>query len=209
MEIYALVAGIDYDLLVDYTTQLWEEFVKSISNTNMVDGISCARYWTLIIQYAYKKEGIQVPEDDEKAAFFSHHFPNTVDDDPDMFPTVARISDGILRKVDSSDPVLVAYLKTINPSIVTNVLIPKNIGGPSKKRKESKKAITGSPSKPSLEKVETVVKDTAKKVVKLEPPSMKVIKHVIDEFATPVIEFVPTKSGVLKRLKKMAHKPRH
>lgn len=44
LEIYALVASIYYHIPIDFTTQLWEEFVKSISNTNVVNGISCARY---------------------------------------------------------------------------------------------------------------------------------------------------------------------
>lgn len=44
LEVYAMVAGIYYDLQVDYATQIWNDFVKSIGNTNIVDGISCARY---------------------------------------------------------------------------------------------------------------------------------------------------------------------
>lgn len=63
LEIYAMVAGIYYNLPVNYTTQLWEEFVKSIDNTNVVCGISCARYWSLILKYAYEKKGIVVPTD--------------------------------------------------------------------------------------------------------------------------------------------------
>lgn len=66
-DIYAMVVRIYYDLLVDYATPLWEEFVKSISNTNVVNDISCARYWSLILQYAYEKEGIDVPGDKPKA----------------------------------------------------------------------------------------------------------------------------------------------
>lgn len=37
-----MVVGIYYDLQLDYATQLWDEFVKSIGNTNVVDGISFA-----------------------------------------------------------------------------------------------------------------------------------------------------------------------
>ena len=44
MEVYAMVAGLYYDLNVDFATHMWKEFVKTLENTNMVKGISCARY---------------------------------------------------------------------------------------------------------------------------------------------------------------------
>ena len=66
LEVYAIVMGLYYDLSVDYATQLWKEFVKSLENTNMVKGISCARYWSLIHEKIYEKEGIQVPDNEEK-----------------------------------------------------------------------------------------------------------------------------------------------
>lgn len=198
LEIYALVVGIYYDLPVDYTTQLWDEFVKSISNTNVVHGILCAPYWSLILQYAYEKEGILVPEDEQAAEFSLYHFPKTVEDDPDMFPTVARIPNGMLRKVDPTNPILVAYLQTINPSIETSFLLPKSTSGPSKKRKESKKQAKGSPSKPSPEPVEKVVKVTPKKVIKSDKPPKKVTKPVVEESYTPAKEVMSLKSGVLK-----------
>ena len=49
MEVYAMVAGLYYDLQADFSTQLWKEFQKGIENTNVVHGISCARYWSLIL----------------------------------------------------------------------------------------------------------------------------------------------------------------
>lgn len=49
MEVYAMVAGLYYDLQVDYSEQLWTEFLTSIMKTNVRQGISCARYWSLII----------------------------------------------------------------------------------------------------------------------------------------------------------------
>ncbi|CAI9300100.1 unnamed protein product [Lactuca saligna] len=41
-----------------------------------------------------------------------------------MFPTVPQIPVDILQKVDSSHPVLLAYLKTMDPSIEMGVLLP-------------------------------------------------------------------------------------
>lgn len=61
-----MFVGIYYNLQVDCTTQIWEDFVKIIGNTILVSGISCIRYWSLILQYAYEKEGILVPDDETK-----------------------------------------------------------------------------------------------------------------------------------------------
>ena len=44
VEVYSMVMGIYYDINVDYATQLWKEFVKSLENTNSEKGISCDRY---------------------------------------------------------------------------------------------------------------------------------------------------------------------
>lgn len=48
-----------------------------------------------------------------------------MEDNSDEFPLVAHITDAMLRKVDPKHPVLMAYLKTINTSIETGVLLPK------------------------------------------------------------------------------------
>ena len=71
----------------------------------------------MILQYIYEKEGIQVPNDEEKADFSLYHYPKTVANDVNIFQTVARIPDSMLKKVDPSNSVLVAYLQQINPSI--------------------------------------------------------------------------------------------
>lgn len=55
------------------------------------------------------------------------------------FPTIARIPDGMLRKVDPKNHVLIAHMQNINPSIETSVLQKKSTGATSKKQKESKK----------------------------------------------------------------------
>ena len=39
LEVYAMVVGIYYDFQVDYATHIWEEFLKSIGNTNDIDGV--------------------------------------------------------------------------------------------------------------------------------------------------------------------------
>lgn len=119
-----MVAGIYYDLHVDYATWIWEEFLKSVGNTNVVDGISCAQYWSLILQFVYKKEGIQVPYGKDIAEFSMYHYPKTVENDIDVFPIVARILDAMLNKVDPTNHIFTAYLQTINPSIETGVLPP-------------------------------------------------------------------------------------
>lgn len=138
-----------------------------------------------------------------------YQFPKAMEDDPNMFPSVARFLDAMLCRVDPSNPVLIAYLKTINPSIETGILLPKSTGGPSKKSKGSKKVVKASPSKPIPEPIEKVEKSTPKKNVKSDPPSKKIDQPVVEETSTHAKETMPSKSDVLKRLKKMAHGPRH
>lgn len=116
-----MMAGLYYDLSMDYATQLQNEFVKSVVNTNAVDGISCARYQSLVLQYTYEKKCILVPDNEETTTFLVFRHPKTVD--AELFPTVARIPDAMLHKVDPSHPVLVSYLKTINLDIEIGVLL--------------------------------------------------------------------------------------
>lgn len=89
-----------------------------------------------------------------------------MEDDLTKFPSVVRIPDAMLRRFEPTNPVLVEYLKTINPSIETGVLFPKVVGGRSKKSKVLKKNVKASPSKATPELVEKLSKVTPKKVVK-------------------------------------------
>ncbi|KAL7607148.1 hypothetical protein Lser_V15G19426 [Lactuca serriola] len=139
MEVYTMVMGIYYDINVDYATQLWKEFVKSLENTNSEKGISCARYWSLILEKVYKKESIPVMEDVEVAEFSLYQFPKAVEDDEAIFTHVARIADAMLRKVSQTHKVLVRYLRTIDQSEQTRVLL--DVAAPSKKKKLIKKDV--------------------------------------------------------------------
>ncbi|KAL7607644.1 hypothetical protein Lser_V15G16187 [Lactuca serriola] len=155
VEVYAMVMGIYYDINVDYATQLWKEFVKSLENTNSEKGISCARYWSLILEKEYKKEAITAEADVVVAEFSLYQFPKVVEDDEAIFTRVARIPDAMLRKVSPTHKVLVRYLRTIDTADKSGVL--PDVASPSKKKKGSKKSAKGSPS-PTVQK-EDVQKD--------------------------------------------------
>lgn len=81
-----------------------------------------------------------------RLSLFFYQQPKTVEDNSKVFPNVERILDGMLRKVDPSNPFLVVYLQSINPSVEIGVLLPKGIVGTSKRRKGSKKVTKASPS---------------------------------------------------------------
>lgn len=172
---------------------MWKELLKGVENTNVVDGISCGRYWSLIICYVYEKEGIQESVDEPKAEYTKYHFPKSVEYDEEEFPSVARIPDAMLKMIDPSNPVLVAYLKTINPSIETGVLLPRFDEGSSKQSRKSKKEVDASPSKVVTKK-------------KTDKSPKKVEKRVEVTKAGPSMELIPSKSGVLKLLKKLTNK---
>lgn len=139
MEVYVMVAGIYYDPIVDFSTQMWKELLKSVGNTIFVQGVSCARYWSLILQYKYEKEGIEVPADEQKVELLKYNFQKAIEDDEEMFPNIARIPDAILKRVDPTNSVLMEYLILINPNVKTSVLLAKLDEGSSKKYRRSKK----------------------------------------------------------------------
>ncbi|KAL7601596.1 hypothetical protein Lser_V15G22692 [Lactuca serriola] len=155
MEVYAMVIGLYFDFSVDYGTQLWKEFIKSLENTNADKGISCARYWSLNLEKVYAKEGIQVPEGGEVAEFSLYQFPKVVEDDEHIFTSVACIPDAMRRKVHSTHKVLVRYMKTFNPNVRTGVLF--EVSGESSKKKKTQKEEKLESSKVS--KVEGVEKE--------------------------------------------------
>ena len=105
-----------------------------------------------------------MPESEETGVLALYQFPKTVEDNVDIFLTVARILDSMLKKVDSSNPILVNYLLKINMSVKTGVLLPKTTEGPSMKQRGSKKEAQPSPSKVSP--VATVEKSPKKIPVK-------------------------------------------
>ncbi|KAL7602722.1 hypothetical protein Lser_V15G16687 [Lactuca serriola] len=153
VEVYSMVMGIYYDINVDYATQLWKEFVKSLENTNSEKGISCARYWSLILEEVYEKEAITIVADVEVAEFSLYQFPKVVEDDEAIFTRVARIPDAMLRKVSPTHKVLVRYLRNIDTADQSGVL--PEVASLSKKKKGSKKPAKGS-SSPTIQ--EEVVK---------------------------------------------------
>lgn len=107
----------------------------------------------------YEKEGILVHADVRKAEFGIYQHSNTVEDNSEVFPNVTRIPDVMLRKVDPSNPILVAYLQTINHTFKTSVLLPKGIAGTSKRGKSSKKS-------PKHEKPKSIPETVKKEVMK-------------------------------------------
>lgn len=48
---------------MDYASHLWEEFGTSISHTNLTNGVSSARFWSIILQEVYSEVNIRVPSD--------------------------------------------------------------------------------------------------------------------------------------------------
>ncbi|CAI9270140.1 unnamed protein product [Lactuca saligna] len=95
---------------------------------------------------------------------------------------------------------LVAYLQHVNPSIETGVLLITNDEGSSKKSKKSKKVseevvIQENPKKQSK------IKSPKKIAVETETPKEKVV-------AESSKEFIPSKSGVFKRLRNFTYQKR-
>ncbi|CAH1440504.1 unnamed protein product [Lactuca virosa] len=113
----------------------------------------------------------------------------------------------MLKKIDPSNSVLVAYLKNVNPSIETGVLLQSSNEGSSKKPKKSKKATDEVIVQESLKKVKS--KSPKKVIVEQEKVSKKIKKPKEKVITESLKELIPSKSGVFKRLRKMSHKSRN
>ena len=104
--------------------------------------------------------------------------------DLDIFPTVAWIPDTMLQKFNPVDPILLAYLQTINPSIETGVLFAKGVVGTSKRIKGSKKVTKASPSKPDTSPRKIVKSSTVPTEKETKKP---VQEKVVQESAKEVM----------------------
>lgn len=72
-----------------------------------MNGVSCARYPSLILSDVYEKEGILVPSEDEKMEYSTLQTPKLVADDLVLFSSVARIPDAMSRSIDPINQILV------------------------------------------------------------------------------------------------------
>lgn len=115
----------------------------------------------------------------------------------------------MLRKVDLVDSVLIAYLQTVNPSMEIGVLLAKGVTSTSKRTKNSKKVIQASPSKSAHVSTPKKVTKASSSNPNPDPIQQEVAQPIPEETAQPKKVAMPSKSGVLKRLKKMDHRPRH
>ncbi|CAI9272958.1 unnamed protein product [Lactuca saligna] len=120
-------------------------------------------------------------------------------DDADEFPFVVHIPDAMLRRVDPTNVVLVAYLKNIDPTVQTGILLPRE----DKKSKCSNKNEPGSSEK-------LVSETTSKKSLKKKPTEVKVVNEVSVDVTIPLeptIEdtqekvVIPSKTSVFRKIK--------
>ncbi|CAH1418779.1 unnamed protein product [Lactuca virosa] len=99
----------------------------------------------------------------------------------------------MLRSIDPANPILVQYLTTVNPNVQVGVLLPNGAEGTWKVVKASKKSKKTEQTKFVPEQVENEVTEAIH-----ENAEKEVSKEV-----------VPSKTSILKRTKKPAHRPRH
>ncbi|CAI9279021.1 unnamed protein product [Lactuca saligna] len=111
----------------------------------------------------------------------------------------------MLKKDDPSNPVLMAYLQTISPNEESGALLPRSGEGPSKKSRKPKKVDETTPEKPVQEA--KVTKSQKKRW--RGGQSFEEIKRAIEtKMVEPTKEIVPSKIGVFKCLKNIAHRSR-
>ncbi|CAI9281661.1 unnamed protein product [Lactuca saligna] len=106
----------------------------------------------------YEKEGIEVPADEQSIEFLKYNFPKKIEDDAEVFPSITRIPDAMIKCVNPTSSILMTYLASINPDEDTGILFAKPDAGSSKKSRKSKK--TEKSTIVATERVEVVVVKT-------------------------------------------------
>ncbi|CAH1427948.1 unnamed protein product [Lactuca virosa] len=102
----------------------------------------------------------------------------------------------MLKKVDPTNSVLVAYLQHVNPSVETGILLKISGEGSSKKSKKGDDNVV--PESPKKQAKSTSPKKIANET---EKPKEKVVPDSSREL-------IPSKSGVFKRLSNFSFKKR-
>ncbi|CAI9267233.1 unnamed protein product [Lactuca saligna] len=121
-------------------------------------------------------------------------------DDADEFPFVAHIPDAMLRRFDPTNVVLVAYLKNIDHTVQTGILLPRE----EKKFKCSKK---NEPVSSKKLVTNTNSKSPKKKPSKVKKPVVTEVSVDVTILIEPVVEdtqdkvVIPSKNGVFRRIK--------
>lgn len=144
-----------------------------------------------------------VPNDEERVVFQSYHYPKEVINGADDFLTVARIPDALLKRVDPTNSVLVAYLQTIDSSVLTGILLPRE----EKKSKRSNKSEHASSEKQTKDSKSS--KSPKKKLVSVEESAVHEVSMIETQTIEPVAPesqqkvVIPSKTGMFRRIKKM------
>ncbi|CAI9294018.1 unnamed protein product [Lactuca saligna] len=109
----------------------------------------------------------------------------------------------MLKRVDPTNFVLVAYLKNIDPNVETGKLLPRE----EKKSKRSKKTEQGSSEKPIKESKSK--KSPKKKPIEVKEPVVNEVSIVVTKPNEPVDDtqekvVIPSKTSIFRRIKKQS-----
>lgn len=135
-----------------------------------------------------------VPVDEEKVVSHMYSCLKDATADTEEFPVVTRIPDGMLKRVDHTNTILITYLQTIDTSVETGVLLAIEEDS---KSKCSKKTVIGSFEK-QVKESKSLKSPKKFPVIEVAPP-----KHEVLVADTPLtqIELIPSKIGVFRKIK--------
>lgn len=109
LQLYYILAGLHYNIKVDYASLFWDEFTTYINYSKKATKIASTKFWSLFLNDVYQHDGILVPTDVEVDEYSTLQIPKTMVDNPIDFPSIWRIHKAILILVLMSNPMLILY----------------------------------------------------------------------------------------------------
>lgn len=131
-----IMYGIYLGVNLDYGSMLWAQFVQNTLSNTRHDEISCARFWTLIVQRAIDRLNISVIKGSCVATIQIFHTTKIILDDTSIFTFICSVLETMLRNVPAASEVRQTYrsVPTSNLQPITDVVrkVLKDIDKPKK-----------------------------------------------------------------------------
>ncbi|KAI3700355.1 hypothetical protein L2E82_44981 [Cichorium intybus] len=152
---YTLIYGVYHDLNLDYGSILWNQFVKSINYKNRHSEISCARFWSIVVQRTLTKHDIHIMTDSVMAAIPILPTSTFVKTNSKDFEFIGSIPLEMTNRVLNDVKCVAAYcqlppsgLRPIMPKLQEAFDKPENLKKVVKRKRKGSTSETVKPTKP-------------------------------------------------------------
>lgn len=152
----AIIYGIHTCLNVNFRAVLWAQVIQSTLSTTRHSEVSCARFWSIIVEWAIDKLKIPMMTYALLSTVSTFHTIGIIVANNSKFSFVGSIPKAMFRDVPTASKILEGFRKlapsgfrTVTPEmqpILAEVDKPKKGGKKGKKKGEKKKGVQEGPS---------------------------------------------------------------